>query len=372
MHVRATRRALGAATLDLVRIAMVTEAYYPAVDGTTRTVRAVVDRLVDRGQEVRLVAPGPGLADYRGCRVDRVRPHERTGAQVRAALDAFEPDLVHVTSPGRIGRRALKHARATGTPSLVVLQSPVPRAALDRWRTRVAQRADQVLVTAPWLAASLAREGIAAGVWLPGVDTAAFSPALRDPWLHARWARAGSPHGPLVVVGYVGSLHRRHGVRRLAGLARVPGIRPVLIGEGPQRDWLATRLPSAKLTGTLEPGDLAVAMASLDVLVHPGEQETCCHALREAAASGVPVVAPRSGGAQDVVRPLETGLLHEPGDPLGLVRAVTVVAGDRHRGMLGARGRELALERSWVDAADELLEEHLLPLGRPRRTAAAA
>ena len=44
-----------------MRIALVTEAFYPAVDGTTRTVKAVADRLIDSGHEVNIVAPGPGL-----------------------------------------------------------------------------------------------------------------------------------------------------------------------------------------------------------------------------------------------------------------------------------------------------------------------
>ncbi len=95
-------------------------------------------------------------------------------------------------------------------------------------------------------------------------------------------------------------------------------------------------------------------MPTFDLLVHPGEHETCSHALREAAASGVPVVAPRSGGAVDVVRHLETGLLYDAGDQRDLRRAVESLAGDRHRHLLGARARELAATRSWTAAVDEL------------------
>ena len=64
-----------------------------------------------------------------------------------------------------------------------------------------------------------------------------------------------------------------------------------VVGEGPQRVWLERHLPRAKFTGALTTGDLAAALASLDLLVHPGEEETCCHALREAGATGLPVVA---------------------------------------------------------------------------------
>lgn len=348
-----------------MRIALVTETFFPQVDGTTTTVKAVADGLVDAGHEVLVVAPAPGLARYRSSHVARVQTREPRAPQVRTALDGFAPDLVHVTSPGALGRRALKHAQRSGVPTLVVEQSPLLDRTIDYWRTRVADRADRVLVTSPWMQRRLAGEGVAAGLWEPGVDTAAFHPGLRDQWLHDSWARAGSPRGAAVVVGYVGGLHKRHGVRRLAELAQVPGIRPVIIGAGPQREWLAARLPDARFTGPLTTGDLTVALPTLDVLVHPGLHETCCHAVREAAASGVPVVAPRTGGARHVVRHLESGVLYDPADPADLRRAVAAVAADTHRGLLGERGRELAT-RTWHTAVAELEAEHLRPLTRQR------
>ncbi len=331
-----------------------TETFYPAVDGTTTTLKAVADRLVDLGHTIRIITPGPGLATYRTSQVVRIRPLEPTGAQVRHAIDSFRPDLVHVTSPGTLGRKALKHTDRAGIPSLVVEQSPVLDLAADYWRAKVADRTDAVLVTSTWMVDRMAEFGVDAHLWRPGVDTAAFTPGLRDAWLHDSWSRARSAQGAQVVVGYVGSLHKRHGVRRLAELAAVPGVRPVVIGGGPQREWLEARLPSAKVTGALPTGDLAIAMPTFDLLVHPGEHETCSHALREAAASGVPVVAPRSGGAVDVVRHLETGLLHEPGDPRDLRRAVAFLAADPRRRLMGERARELAGTRSWTAAVDEL------------------
>ncbi len=344
-----------------MRIALVTETFFPAVDGTTTTVKAVADRLVRTGHQVLVIAAGPGLASYGASEVVRIRPLDRPGAPVRGALERFRPDLVHLTSPDTVGRKALKHARRLGIPTLVVEQSALMDVTADYWRSRVAGRSDRVLVTSRWMTGRLAEFEVDAGLWVPGADTAAFTPALRDQWLHDRWSRARSRTGPLVVVGYVGSLHKRHGVRRLAALARVPGIRPVVVGDGPQRGWLEARLHGTKFTGELGTGDLTAVLPTLDVLVHPGEHETCCHALREAAAAGVPVVAPRSGGAPDVVRNLETGLLYDPTDERGLVGAVAAIATDRHRALLGARARELAT-RTWDDAVDELVTRHYVPL----------
>lgn len=347
-----------------MKIVLATETFYPAVDSTTTTLKATADRLIDQGHTVRIIAPGPGLASYRGCDVVRVRPLEPTGAQIRDTIDTFGPDLVQVHSPRAIGRKALKHAARAGVPTLAVEQSPVLDLAADYWRAKVAERADQVLVTSPWMVERAAELGIEAQLWLPGVDPAAFTPALRDQWLHGSWSKAKSKEGRRLVVGYVGGLHKAAGVRRLVDLAAVPGIRLVVIGGGPEREWLARRLPDARFTGPLGVGDLTVAVPTLDLLVHPGEHETDCHALREAASAGVPVVAPRAGGARHVVSHLETGVLYNASDPRDFARAVTAVAADPHRGLLGTAAREVAGRRTWTDAVDELVATYY-PTGVP-------
>jgi phosphatidylinositol alpha 1,6-mannosyltransferase len=340
------------------RVSVVTESFYPAVDGTTRTNKQVVDRLIDLGHDVQIIAPGPGLSTYRNAPVTRIRPLDKPGRQVRAALEDFAPDLVHVASPGIVGRKALKHSRRLGMRSLVVQQSPVPPLVADHWLRTVSSRADQVLATCTWMQERLHTLGVAAPLWTPGVDVRAWHPDLRDDHLHASWSRSRGRDTPLVVVGYVGSLHKRHGVRRLAEVAGLPGVRLVVIGAGPQRAWLQEHAPGTKFVGAVEPGDLTTSMATLDVLVHPGEQQTCAHALREASASGLPVVAPRSAGAVDAVRNLETGLLYDPASPRALRAAITSIVADRQRGLLGAQGRAVALERSWVEAVDELVADH--------------
>jgi len=342
-----------------MRIALVTETLFSpgssTTDGVTTTVKAVADRMIDLGHEVGFIAAGPGLALYRRSRVARVSPISKTGRQVRAALDDLGPDAVVSVDPRRLGRRALAHAHGWGIPTLVVQQSVVdPKDAL-LWPDRVAGHTDEVVATSRWLQSHLADVGVDADLWLPGVDTAAFSPALRDPWLHGHWSRAKSRPEPLTVVGYAGRLAKPQGVRRLAELGGIPNIRLVVAGDGPQRSWLEQRLTRAKFVGALSTGDLAVALASLDVLVHPGEQEGCGHLLREAAAGGVPIVAARAGAAPEIVHHLETGLLYDSGRDRDFADAVTAVAADPQRALLGGRGRDLAGERTWTTAADELL-----------------
>src|SRR5690606_29014906 len=143
-----------------------------------------------------------------------------------------------------------------------------------------------VLCVSRWQQQRLAAAGVAASLWRPGIDLATFTPAARSEHLRAKWARAHHPDGPLVTVGHVGAMRKRDGVRRLHDLARVPGIRPVLIGTGKQRDWLRARLPGVTFLPELDSGELATAISSLDLLVHPDPSLTAAHQLRRAAACG--------------------------------------------------------------------------------------
>ena len=92
-----------------MRIALVTESFYPATDGTTTTLKAVADRLVDTGHQVMVVAPGPGIGSYRGCPVVRIRPLEprrRPGAR-RARRLPPRPRARHLPRcPGSQGAQA--------------------------------------------------------------------------------------------------------------------------------------------------------------------------------------------------------------------------------------------------------------------------
>ena len=74
--------------------------------------------------------------------------------------------------------------------------------------------------------------------------------------------------------------------------------------------------------------ELGAAYASLDVFVHTGRYETYCQSAQEALASGVPVVAPRSGGPVDVVADGVAGFLYEPGDAEDLAAYVDKLASD--------------------------------------------
>jgi glycosyltransferase involved in cell wall biosynthesis len=87
------------------------------------------------------------------------------------------------------------------------------------------------------------------------------------------------------------------------------------------------------------------AIAQADVLLHTSEGEPFSVVLVEALVRGVPVIAPPSGGAGEIVRHDVDGLLVEPTDTAALTRAVLELArAPERRAAMGAAGRQRALE----------------------------
>jgi phosphatidylinositol alpha 1,6-mannosyltransferase len=363
-----------------MRVAIVTESFLPQVNGVVNSVRHVVDRLVENGHEALVIAPGHGLGDYRGVPVVRVRsvavpmyksfPMGLPDRQVKSALAAFQPDVMHLASPIALGWLGLRAARKLGIPTVAVYQTDIPgflrqynlpgEAACAKWVGRIHKRSSRTLVPSRSAYAQLDALGVPnLHVWGRGVDLDLFGPRHRSRELHDAWARVGKKNGDRVVVGYVGRLAAEKQVRRLRELSSVPGIRLVVIGDGPELKWLRKKLPEAKFTGLLTGVDLATAFASLDVFVHTGENETFCQTIQEAQASGVPVIAPARGGPLDLVQPEHTGLLYDVDEPEALRRAVRrLAADDSLRVALAANGLARVASRTWADVVDELITTH--------------
>ncbi len=95
------------------------------------------------------------------------------------------------------------------------------------------------------------------------------------------------------------------------------GTNLAIVGDGPEKAKLEEHFAgtNAHFTGMITGDDLAAAYASLDVFVMPSESETLGFVVMEAMASGVPVVAVRAGGLQDILTNTpEVGQLYPSGD----------------------------------------------------------
>ena len=354
-----------------MRVAIVTESFLPQVNGVSNTVRHVVDHLVAAGHEPLVVAPGAGPTEHAGVQVVRVRSVALPGyrsfpvglpdAAVQRALAAHAPDVVHLASPIALGVVGMRAARRLGVPTVAVYQTDIggfarqygvrAEPAIAHWVARLHRRASRTLVPSSTSRAQLEAFGVPnLHLWRRGVSLDLFGPGRRDASLHDAWAGGG------VAVGYVGRLAAEKQVARLLEISRVPGTRLVVVGDGPMRPWLESRLPGAVFTGMLQGEELARAFASLDVFVHTGAAETFCQTVQEAQASGVPVVAPAAGGPLDLVDHEGTGLLYDPAEPGALHGAVSrLVERPLLRRALADQALAAVSGRTWASVVDELV-----------------
>ena len=136
-----------------------------------------------------------------------------------------------------------------------------------------------------------------------------FHPARRQDSWRRRLSEGVSERPLLLYVGRLSLEQRVHWLRPL--LEAVPEARLAIVGDGPMRPALEHMFAGLPVcfTGYLTGADLADAYAAADVFVFPAHNETFDNAVAEAMASGLPVVAARSGGVEEQVVPDVTGLL---------------------------------------------------------------
>ncbi|HEX3788985.1 MAG TPA: glycosyltransferase family 1 protein [Pseudonocardiaceae bacterium] len=350
-----------------------TESFLPRVNGVTNSVCRILEHFAARGHQALVVTPGPGVEEYAGHRIVAVPGVALPGyrsfvlglptARLERLLAEFDPDVVHLASPVALGAAGASAARRMGLPSVAVFQTDVAGFArrygfrgTDRaiwaWLRHVHRQADRTLVPSHATLAQLNDRDIPRlAMWRRGVDANRFHPDHRSAAVRARLA------GPdEILVGYVGRLAGDKRVHMLASLADIPGVRLVIVGDGPAAARLRGLMPDGIFPGFLGGSELSTMYASLDVFVHTGADETFCQAIQEAMASGVAVVAPAAGGPLDLVEAGRTGLFYDPESAEQLRTAVATLAiNPQLRHEFGERGRASVVERTWPAVCDELL-----------------
>ncbi|MCO8278014.1 glycosyltransferase family 1 protein [Actinoplanes sp. TRM 88003] len=361
-----------------MRVALVTESFLPDVNGVANSVVRTADHLLRRGHEPMVIAPQPPPAvrdtpvhvPYPVVRVASLPmpgyPQIRLGLPtptLTGALRAFGADLVHLASPFVLGAWGMLAARTLRLPTVAVYQTDVAayaraykvgmtEGAAWKWIKTVHNLASRTLVPSSESAFALNAHGVErVHLWRRGVDDELFHPGRRRDEVRQSLA----PNGELVV-GFVGRLAVEKQIDLLADVSRLPGVRLVIVGDGPAAPQLHKALPAATFLGVRRGEELAELYASFDIFAHTGPYETFGQAVQEAMASGLPVVAPRAGGPVDLVDHERTGYLVPPFVAEGFTSAVRdLVADPARRAAFGAAGRQAIEGRSWSAVGEELL-----------------
>uniref|UniRef100_A0AAU3H4W7 Glycosyltransferase family 1 protein n=1 Tax=Streptomyces sp. NBC_01401 TaxID=2903854 RepID=A0AAU3H4W7_9ACTN len=376
-----------------MRVVIVTESFPPDINGVAHCTLQTARHLAARGHHPLVITPAGATATTGSastgdpCPVVRVPslplpgyPQVRValpGRRLAAALTGHRAELVHLAGPFVLGARGMAVATRLGLPAVAVYQTDLAGYARTylgtgesaAWRRMRAVHSAADLTLAPSSAAlrDLTDHGVPrVKLWPRGVDTVRFHPGLRDEALR----RALAPGGEKII-GYAGRLAPEKHVELLAGACSLPGVRVVVVGDGPSESSLRPALPGAVFLGRRTGEELARFFASLDVFVHTGPYETFCQTVQEAMASGVPVVAPAAGGPLDLVAHGSTGLLVPPHDAGAIRDAVAALVADTARAdAFGRTARATVEGRTWEAVGDQLLSHYDEVLGG--RTAVAA
>ncbi|HZW33785.1 MAG TPA: glycosyltransferase family 1 protein [Isosphaeraceae bacterium] len=359
----------------MMRVTIVTETYFPQVNGVSRTLGELVRHLTESGDQVQLIHPDYGPAAGHDARAHRVRsailpfykelylPLPPFGS-VHRAIASFAPELIHIATEATLGLSVLRFAMRKRLPVVSSFHTNFDqysthyrvgwaRGAIWRYLRWFHNRTRETYVPSLATIHELERLGFERLVlWKRGVDCALFRPD-RAGRLQVRRALGWAPED--VVIGYVSRIAAEKNVDHLAAAlaivtSRRPEVRVLFVGDGPSRPALERRLGSvARFVGYRKGEDLADHYGAADLFAFTSLTETFGNVVLEAMASGLPVVALRAGGVGETVQSGTTGLLAEPSEPPQRLADALLSLIDQpdQRQRMAAAARLYALSQSW-------------------------
>lgn len=295
--------------VDAKRILIVSDAWFPQVNGVVRTLSVVTEKLRAMGDTVEVIGPDrfrsiptPGYAEIRLA----IAPKRKLA---RLVAD-FRPEVIHIATEGPLGWVMRSLCRRNHWPFTTAFHTRFPEYLEARtgipadWSWRVMRRfheaGDGTFAATTSLRQELTRRGFTKlRPWTRGVDLDKFRPGEGDPW-------AGLQR-PIFL--YAGRVAIEKNIEAFLALD-LPGSK-VVVGGGPALEGLKQKFPQVTFTGYRENGALARSYAGADVFVFPSRTDTFGLVLLEALASGTPVAAFPVTGPIDVVTDARVGALNE-------------------------------------------------------------
>ena len=115
--------------------------------------------------------------------------------------------------------------------------------------------------------------------------------------------------------------------------------------------------PDVYLLGRIPPQVIPYLLTNGDIFISNSQKETRGLTIIEAAAAGIPAIAPRAGGVIDTIQDGETGFLYQPQSQEDFLAKLATLIGDRDlRKSMGTKAKTLAQQWSWRQTTDNLIK----------------
>jgi phosphatidylinositol alpha 1,6-mannosyltransferase len=349
------------------KIAVVSESFLPQINGVTNSVIRVLETFKQKELQSLVIAPTSPTPQHLGFEVKTTPflplmqfPVAMPTPGVWRALDEFKPSLIHVAAPFLLGAQAIAWAVRNEVPTVAVYQTDVSgylarynasfaKPVMDLITFAIHERATINLAPTKLSADYLRSLGLSnVKIWGRGVDQDLYNPSNRTSPRAAQLRSSIAPNGE-TIIGFVGRLAAEKQVHRMLELLDLPGVRFVVVGDGPERQNLEQLLGGRVIfTGSLTGMELAYHYAAMDIFVHFGTEETFGQTIQEAKASGVAVVAPNCGGPKELIENGVTGLLVDPNEKLGYRSAVSRLLDPAARIAMAQSAARSVSDKSWA------------------------
>ncbi len=336
-----------------MRVLIVTDAWYPQVNGVVRTLTAMRDELGRMGDEVHMLTP-EGFVSVPCPTYPEIRLALAGPGAVARVIRQFLPCAIHIATEGPLGmaarrlcvRRKLPFSSAFHTrfPEYIEARFKVPASwiyPLLRW---FHGRSSVIMAPTAMVVRNLTEKGFRnVRLWGRGVDIEFFRPG----------PKAFIPGGGPILL-YVGRVAVEKNISAFLDL-KVAGTK-VVVGDGPMIEELRGKYRDACFVGARHGRDLVSYYNAADVFVFPSKTDTFGLVILEALACGLPVAAYPVMGPRDVVTDERVGCL----DADLAVATITAL------GLNRADCRAFARQRSWAESAKTFrsylheFEPHLL------------
>jgi glycosyltransferase involved in cell wall biosynthesis len=294
-----------------MRIAIVTDAWRPQVNGVVTILVELVEQLQRLGHEVLVIEPG--MFETRPCPgYPEISLARNIEPRFSCELKAFAPQAIHLATEGPLGSKGRKYCRArklpfttafhTRFPEILNAALKVPTAWGYWWFRRFHALSERVMVPAPATLRMLRQRGFEnVAQWTHGVDGRVFCPGIRDALDHLNLPR------PIHL--FVGRVSYEKNIEAFLQLP-LPGSK-VVCGVGPLEARLQARYAQVTWMGILPRVKLAAVYRAADVFVFPSKSDTFGLTMLEAMACGTPVAAYRVEGPIDVIGDSSAGVMHD-------------------------------------------------------------
>ena len=368
------------------RICLVTETFYPEINGVANTLKFLVEGMRKQGIQVLIIRPKqhaqdisinqgelqtrtvPGLPIPGYAKLKFGLPLRR---RIQRAMQTFNAQAVYIATEGPLGLAALRASKRLGLAVLSGFHTNFHeyfehyhlaflRRLVFRYLRAFHNATAATLVPTKHLAETLTSQGFKnVQIMARGVDAELFSPEKRCQILRSSW-HAG-PQDPVLI--YVGRIAHEKNIQLALKAAEAfkqlqPASRLVLVGDGPLRDSLTLAHPECLFVGEKSGEELARYYASADIFLFPSLTDTFGNVVLEAMASGLHVLAFNYAAAGSLIHPAENGSLAQwqsEVDFLEQAKQIGLAPGDRER--IGRNARLTSEALSWETISEQFIQQ---------------